>query len=329
MRQDMLKNIVASKAQAPEHDSGEAVSVLVSCARVAVLLVTLLLAAPASADTSRQTLRVDGVKRSYLLRLPAPEVLQRGRVPLVLVLHGGGGDAANVEAMTGFSEKARQEGFIVVYPDGSGRFRSRLLTWNAGHCCGYAMQNRVDDVGFINALLDRLLRDYPIDPARVYATGISNGGMMSHRLGMVLSERLAAIAPVVATLFGDETPAPQAVSALMLNGALDRSVPHLGGPPGGRFADAWDGTPALPALAQASYWARTNACAATAPEQDLKSYARWQYECPGGRAVELYLLKDQGHAWPGGEKGNARADTPSTSFKATDVIWSFFKAHPK
>lgn len=309
--------------------SSTATSTVARFARLSALLAAVWLAAPAHADTSRQVLTVDGVQRSYLLRLPAPEVLRQGRVPLVLVLHGGGGDAANAEAMTGFSEKARQEGFIVVYPDGSGRFRHRLLTWNAGHCCGYAMQNRVDDVGFIKALLERLMREHPVDPARVYATGISNGGMMTHRLGMALPERFAAIAPVVATLFGDETPAAQPVSALMLNGVLDRSVPHQGGPPGGRFADAWDGTPARPALAQASYWAQVNACGATASELDTQAYARWQYTCPGGRAVELYLLKDQGHAWPGGEKGTARADTPSAHFKATDVIWSFFKAHPK
>lgn len=300
-----------------------------ACSRYMVLAAGLLLPAAGIADDDRRSLTVDGVKRSYLLRLPAPEVLGQGRVPLVLVLHGGGGHAANAEEMTGFTAKALQEGFIVAYPQGSGRLQGRLLTWNAGHCCGYAMQQRVDDVGFIKALLDQLTREHPIDPGRVYVTGISNGGMMAHRLGMALPGRFAAIAPVVATLFGNEAAATQPVSALMINGVLDKSVPHLGGPPGGRFADAWDGTAALPALAQASYWAQVNGCAAAARELDTSSYAHWQYACPAGRGVERYLLKDQGHAWPGGGKGNVRADQPSLSFKATDVIWDFFKAHPK
>ena len=112
----------------------------------------------------RQTLSYRGIDRSYVVRLPGVPSSPDRRVPLVLVLHGGGGDAANAEAMTGFTDKARQEGFIVVYPEGTGRFERKLLTWNAGHCCGHAMQHQVDDVGFIRALIDRLLEDYPVDP---------------------------------------------------------------------------------------------------------------------------------------------------------------------
>ena len=149
----------------------------------------------------RQTLMHDGIERSYVVRTPSGLAQHNGLVPLVLVLHGGGGNAGNAESMTGFTAKAEEEDFIVVYPEGTGRFRKRHLTWNAGHCCGIAMKRRVDDVGFIGALLVKLLADYPVDPKRVYATGMSNGGMMTHRLGIELSDRLAAIAPVVATTF--------------------------------------------------------------------------------------------------------------------------------
>lgn len=276
-----------------------------------------------------QTLVHNGVERAYTVRAPSGLGPSGARWPLVLVLHGGGGNAAHAEAMTGFTEKAKQEGFMVVYPEGSSRFKGRLLTWNAGHCCGYAMQTKVDDVAFINALLDQLSRDYPIDPKRVYATGMSNGGMMAHRLGIELSYRFAAIAPVVATLFGDEASPAKPVSALMLNGGLDQSVPYRGGMPGGRFPDAWDGTPAQPALVQAVFWAKANACADTPVNQDGAVLVHTVYRCPEGRAVEAYLIKDSGHAWPGGRAGSRRGDTPSSSLDGTALIWDFFKAHAK
>lgn len=287
-------------------------------------------AAPARADLiapqARQTLRVDGSERSYVVRAAHLPAQATQRVALVMMLHGGGGNAFNAEKMTGFTEKARKEGFIVAYPEGSGRFAGKLLTWNAGHCCGYAMNRNVDDVAFIGALIDRLIEEYPVDPQRVYVTGMSNGGIMSHRLGIELSHKVAAIAPVVATLFGDESQPSGPVPALMINGMLDKAVPHLGGAPAGRVADAWDGVPTQPALAQATFWAKANGCAATPAQQDHGRYLLWRYTCASNGAVELYLLKDNGHAWPGGQPGSRRGDTPSSALNATDVIWRFFQA---
>lgn len=275
------------------------------------------------------TLQHDGDARSYVVRV-APGLAQTGRkLPLVLVLHGGGGNAEITERMTGFTAKAENEGFIVVYPEGSSRFKDKLLTWNAGHCCGYALDNKVDDVGFISALIDKLLRDYPVDPRRVYATGISNGGMMSHRLGIALPQKMAAIASVVGALFGDEKTPAQPVSALMINGMLDKSVPYRGGPPGGRFPGAWDGAPVKAAIAQAEFWAQANRCAADPILEERGPVISRQYRCPGGKAVELRLLRDTGHTWPGGQRGFRGADDPGSSLNATDVIWDFFKAHPR
>ncbi|MBY0269699.1 MAG: hypothetical protein K2X06_07525 [Burkholderiales bacterium] len=285
-------------------------------------------AAATAAEVTRLTLQHNGAARSYVLRVP-PGLTERQRVPLVLVLHGGGGNAEITERMTGFSDKAAKEGFIVAYPEGSGRFKDRLLTWNAGHCCGYALNNKVDDVGFISALIDQLIRDYLVDPKRVYATGISNGGMMSHRLGSELPQKIAAIAPVVGALFGDEKTPAQPVSALMINGMLDKSVPYQGGAPGGRFPDAWDGTPVKPAIAQAEFWAKANRCADHPAQTERGPVLHWQYRCPGGAAVELHLLKDTGHTWPGGQRGFRGADDPGTTLNATEVIWAFFKAQSR
>lgn len=283
--------------------------------------------APASGGT--RTLTHAGVARTYIVR--APRGVTRSSAPLsvVVVLHGGGGNAENAEKMTGFTELVERERIIVVYPEGSAkRARVRLLTWNAGHCCGFAMESRVDDVGFIGAMLDAVASAYPVDPSRIYATGMSNGAMMTHRLGRELAPRFAAIAPVVGALFGDEPLAKAPVATLMINGLLDKSIPPQGGPTGGRSARAWDGTPTKPNLAQGTYWARVNGCGATPRMSEQGAVITWRYECPAGRAVEILQLRDNGHAWPGGERGSRLGDTPSTAIDATQVMWAFFKAHP-
>lgn len=291
----------------------------------------------AAGDDARRSLTHRGRDRTYVVR--APRDLSRDGspdasrpvtpLPVVLVLHGGGGNAANAEQMTGFTRYVDTERVLVVYPEGTGRRADRLLTWNAGHCCSYAMENRVDDVGFIAALLDALARDYPVDPRRIYVTGMSNGAMMSHRVGRELSPRIAAIAPVVGALFGDEPPARGPVAMLAINGMLDKAVPAQGGPTGGRSRREWDGTPTKPNSEQGLYWARANECLPTPSIEKKPNLVSWRYECPPGRAVELLQVTDNGHAWPGGQKGSRLGDTPSTAIDATAVIWTFFKAHPR
>ena len=120
-------------------------------------------------------------ERTYLVHLP-PVYDGKRSLPLVIVLHGGGGNAEGAARMTGFSEKADREGFVVVYPNGSGRLKTRLLTWNSGNCCGYAMDQNVDDVGFIRVLIDEFVKTRAIDPKRVFVTGMSNGGMMTSQI---------------------------------------------------------------------------------------------------------------------------------------------------
>ena len=113
-------------------------------------------------QSAQHTLQHGGRERTYVVRAPSRTSRESGAVPLVIVLHGGGGNARNAEAMTGFTTKGEEERFIVVYPEGTSR-RAPLLTWNAGHCCGYAMAQRVDDVGFIRALIDELSARHRID----------------------------------------------------------------------------------------------------------------------------------------------------------------------
>jgi len=304
--------------------------VIRAVAAIVAGIVCTTASASRSAAQENETLRHDVVTRKYVVRAPSGTTRRSTPVPVVIVLHGGGGNAANAEKMTGFSALVERERIIVVYPYGtSKRPRIPLLTWNAVHCCGHAMESKVDDVGFINALIDQLRVKYPVDPARIYVTGMSNGAMMSHRVGRELSNRIAAIAPVVGAVFGDEAQPTRPVSAIMINGLLDESVLPNGGLTGGRGKKEWDGTPTRPNIDQGTFWAKANGCTPTPTKQELSTEILWRYECPSGRGVELHQVKDNGHAWPGGQPGSRLGDTPSTSMDATEVIWAFFKAHPR
>ncbi len=299
----------------------------------AALIFLSLQAGAAASDpipaTERRTLIHDGIERTYIVHTPS--TAGGTPHPIVLVLHGGGGNGESAARMTGFSATALRDGAIVVYPEGTGRLPNILKTWNAGHCCGYAMENRIDDIGFIGALIDRLIRDDGADPRRVYVTGLSNGGMMAHRVAIALSHKIAAVAPVIAGLFGDEAKPTSPVPAIIVNGRLDRSVPLDGGDPGGRFPDAWDGTPLNPAGDQGTFWAKANGCdAAPIPSSESSGTVTVRrYRCPTGQEVVRYIVQDSGHAWPGGTKGSRWGDAPSPSFDATGAIWAFFKNHAR
>ena len=116
------------------------------------------------------TLNVARELRAYIVHVPAK---LEAKPPLVLNFHGGGGNAPGQQKYSRMDALADREGFVVVYPEGTGPFEGRLQTWNAGGCCGSAVRDNVDDVGFVKRLLDDLSRRQPYDPSRVYATGLS------------------------------------------------------------------------------------------------------------------------------------------------------------
>ena len=166
-------------------------------ARILAFLLGMLapLALHAAGSIISVTVRHDGLKRTALVRVPG-QVAERRPLPVVLNFHGGAGNAVGQQRYVHMDAIADREGFIVVYPNGTGVLEDRLLAWNAGTCCGMAAREETDDVGYVRALLDELARRLPVDSARVYATGLSNGAMMSYRLAAELSDRIAAIAPV-------------------------------------------------------------------------------------------------------------------------------------
>ena len=274
----------------------------------------------APAEAVENTIRSGGMERTFDLYRPSG---LNGPAPLVIMLHGGGGNSENGARMSGFNALADREGFVVAYPDGSGR--RRLLTWNAGHCCAYAMQEGIDDVQFLSDLIDDLVKRGIASQRRIYVTGMSNGAMMSFRAGRELSHKVAAIAPVVGAMFGDEPAAASPVAALIITGGKDANVPWKGG-----YGDLprWRKSPAdapyAPAAAAFDYWARVNDCAARSVTRS--SAIHQQEDGERCRAPVTWVhLHDSGHAWPGGERGSKRGDKPVTVYDASEAIWAFFE----
>ena len=281
--------------------------------------------------TVARTIRFDGLERTYLLHVPGG--FPQGRpAGLVFVLHGGGGTGRNMEQMTQFSGLADREGFIAVYPDAVER------NWNDARDAPniQAQRENVDDVGFIGALIALLTREFGIDPRWVYSTGISNGAFMSQRLAVELSDRIAAIAPVVggmAPRLRERTPnAP--VSVLVMNGTDDPLVPYQGG----TVARTRGETISVADIVR--LWVTHNRCAdrpetVFLPDRDPADGTRVRRtvygSCAGKTEVVLYTIEGGGHTWPGGPQylPAAVVGRVSRDIDATRVIWDFFAAHPR
>ncbi len=273
----------------------------------------------------RFSIQFDGRERTYLLHIPL-QYSPAASSPLVIVLHGGGGNAHNAIRITGMSAKADSENFLVAYPEGTGYFKKHVLTWNAANCCGYAERENVDDVGFIRAMLSELEQNYAVDPRRIYVTGMSNGGMMAFRLACEMSDKIAAIAPV-ATAFNDEECAPDSpVSIIMFNGRLDEHVLYLGGQSTVARSPRTD----RPVAETIDFWVAHNECYKTFLEEERKAVVRKTFSGgAGGSNVVLFTIKNGGHAWPGGKKGRLAGDKPTRQISATELMWAFFVSHPK
>jgi polyhydroxybutyrate depolymerase len=297
----------------------------------AVLLIVITLVIPAALDAQGRSyegrLRVGGRDRTYLVDLP-PRYDGRTALPLVLFFHGGGGNARQARRQYGMTELARREGFIVVYPNGSGRVGGRLLTWDAGTCCGFARDRGIDEAAFVRALLDTLQATLRIDPARVYATGISNGGMMSYLAACALGGRIAAVGVVAGELTMTDCRPPRPVAVLAIHGTADDHLP-FGGGRGSASLDPHDTRPVSHAT---DTWRRIDGCTAAPSVRRDGVVTHTRYGgCAAGTAVELYAIEGGGHSWPGAAPprvGRRRRDPPSRAMDATQTIWRFFAAHP-
>lgn len=275
-----------------------------------------------------ETLFFGGLTRSYILHLPPSTT--GALPPLVLAFHGGGGTAASMEKLTRFDDLADTERFLVVYPQGVAD------QWAGARDSATADPTHVDDVGFVRALLDDLKRQIAYDPARVYATGVSNGGFFTARLGCEAADRIAAIGVIAATVVAPEAQrcAPtHHISVVTMHGTDDTIIPAAGG----ATIEA-NGGYILSVADAARAWSRVDACAeqpVVAYEPDIADdgtrVRRETYsDCADGVAVVFYIIEGGGHTWPGGpsyDTGTA-IERSTHDIDATAVLWRFFQAHP-
>ena len=287
---------------------------------VPLLSIAGIFATVAILDHSTGSIVVDGEPREYLLHVPAGYDPSRP-TPLVISLHGAMNWPAYQMKVSRWNDAADAHGFLVVYPGGQGRGPK---TW---FMHGKEAPAEMPDVRFISVLIDTLESHYRIDPARIYANGLSNGGGMAFALSCTLSDRIAAIGAVAAaqslpfSWCRDTTPVPM----IAFHGDSDHIAPYAGG----KVAIAPEPFPAV--RDWVADWARRNRCGADPADSLVASDVdRLAYPgCADGADVVLYTVKGGGHAWPGGRPMPAWIVGRTTNtIDATEVMWSFFMAHP-
>lgn len=268
------------------------------------------------------SITVDGLDRTYLIHVPP--TYNGSPQPLVIVLHGGGDSAQRMVALTGFNTISDREGFIVVYPEGVENY------WNDGK----ANRKNIDDVKFISTLIDHVRQELNIDETRIYATGISNGAMMSCRLACELSHRIAAVAMVAGAMPEDLHPhcSPSSpVSVVVMDGTEDPSIVWERGQirAEGKTLSVYD---------TVLFWVHHNDCSESPQvtmledtDPDDGTTVQMEVYSQGEKETEviLYTIEGGGHTWPGSPRSSFDVGGTSYDITASEVIWQFFRAHPK
>ena len=281
---------------------------------------------PLGPGNAVRTLEVDGRTRSYHVHVP-PGYDANKPTPVVLAYHGAYTNGPIMAAFSGLNKKADSAGFVVVYPNGTGK--GPILFFNAFYAP--TGENRIDDVKFTSKLLDDLAAVVNVDPKRVFATGMSNGGMMCHRLAAELSDRIAAVAPVAGTLCIQKCKPARPISVVHIHGIDDKIVPYEGSNP-----KAFNLITFKSVDATITAWISANGCpeepkitALPDTAKDGTTVTKTVYG-PGkdGTEVVLYAVKGGGHTWPGQPNVMASLGKSTMNISANDIIWEFFCKHP-
>jgi len=287
------------------------------------LLLFVLLVISSNADT----ITVDGMERSYIIHLPSDFDIKK-QTPVVLALHGGGGKAEGMNKLTGFNKVSDKYGFIVVYPDGIKN------QWNDGRNDFY-LNAQINDVKFISSLIDTMKLLYNIDSNRVYATGISNGGIMSFRLACELSDKIAAFAPVAASMPNNPSyqckPARH-VPIMIIFGSKDPIVPFNGGDIS--IMGLSSRGKVIPVKESVNYWVSFDGCNNVPAVSEINNIdddtkvIKSIYSSTASKSDVIFMLIDGGgHTWPGGLQYLPKLVIGRTSkeIDASEEIWKFFE----
>ncbi|KAA1249596.1 esterase [Mycobacterium simiae] len=278
--------------------------------------------AAAHARDQAGTLRFGGLNRTYVVHVPPGPP-----AGLVLNLHGGGGTGAGQQALTNFDSVADANNLLVVYPDGYDK------SWADGRGASPADRRRVDDVGFLVALVTKLRDDLAVPAGHVFATGLSNGGFMSNRLACDRADVFAAVAPIAGTLGAGVACNPsRPVSVLEAHGTADRVVPFKGGVVRGRGGVSQ----AISVSTMSDRWRAANGCQGDPSVEELPNVGDGTVvrrfdsrSCAAGTEVVLYQIDNGGHTWPGGKQYLPKAIIGSTTraFDGSQAIVQFFVTH--
>ena len=278
--------------------------------------------APPRADTSAESaisFTIGGQARRAIV-VNAPRTGETR--PAVIVLHGGMGSAEDMRAKSGFDSVARAHGFMAVYGEGT-EFKDGWHAWNTGYLLRRQVKD-ADDIAYLDTLIDRLIAEHGADPSRIFMTGGSNGGMMTFTYAVRRPKRLAAVAPVVASMFSFDTVPEGPLPILIINGAKDDEVPLNGGMSGNALVRNAQSAPFKPVRDVVDFWVKANASHPEGATTVNGTLTTTTYAArPGGAVTEFVVDSAGGHGWPG-TRARRGGNSPIAAFRGAERVWAFF-----
>jgi polyhydroxybutyrate depolymerase len=277
-----------------------------------------MLLTPAQAETVRLG------DRWYEIVLPA----NARNAPLILALHGGGGDPDQFASASGFGRAAVAQGYAVIFPAGSGRQGDALLTWNSGYCCGYAARRDIDDTAFLKNVISDATSRFGVDGLAVYLTGMSNGSMMVETFAARNPDLVRAVAGVAGTMDAETVRVEGRVPVLIIHGTADLNVPYGGGV-GARSLSRTDyASVASVVTAFLAPWGTVSNTNRRIDRVDDGTSITVTDHRKGDRVVlRLITVEGGAHHWPGGRKARL-IEGKTQEIAANAEILRFFALHP-